>query len=114
MPVIPDLPGELVPPHSDQESWLKALVAKLCGLDRPRQVFRIEQDLQAIDATAARFPGSQPVSFGGKDLDKLESKECVSLSNIYIYMAMFERSRLAIGFARNQMASASYFSFRRN
>ncbi|KAF8077651.1 mRNA capping enzyme [Lyophyllum atratum] len=57
MPVIPDLPGNLVPRNSEQESWLKAQVAKICHMDRPR------------------FPGSQPVSFGMRDLDKLESAD---------------------------------------
>ncbi|GLB34648.1 putative second step of mRNA capping [Lyophyllum shimeji] len=54
MPVIPDLPGDLVPRNSEQEIWLKNEVARICHLDRPR------------------FPGSQPVSFGVRDLDKLE------------------------------------------
>ncbi|KAG5649639.1 hypothetical protein H0H81_002738 [Sphagnurus paluster] len=54
MPSIPDLPGSLVQRNSEQESWLKAHVAKLCHMDRPR------------------FPGSQPVSFSVRDLDKLE------------------------------------------
>ncbi|KAG6817791.1 hypothetical protein H0H87_003199 [Tephrocybe sp. NHM501043] len=54
MPVIPDLPGNLVPRNSEQENWLKAHVAKICHMDRPR------------------FPGSQPVSFGMRDLEKLE------------------------------------------
>ncbi|KAG5735708.1 mRNA-capping enzyme subunit alpha [Termitomyces sp. T112] len=57
MPVIPDIPGTLVPRNSEQENWLKAHVAKICHMDRPR------------------FPGSQPVSFGARDLDKLESAD---------------------------------------
>ncbi|KAF5386963.1 hypothetical protein D9615_001556 [Tricholomella constricta] len=57
MPVVPDLPGNLVPRNSQQESWLKGHVARLCNMDRPR------------------FPGSQPVSFAQRDLDKLESAD---------------------------------------
>ncbi|OBZ69095.1 mRNA-capping enzyme subunit alpha [Grifola frondosa] len=57
MASIPDLPGVVVVHNSDQEIWLKQLVAKLCGLDNER------------------FPGSQPVSFGLKDLDKLEAQD---------------------------------------
>ena len=33
---IPDLPGELVPRNSDQDRWLKSLVAGLCQLDHER------------------------------------------------------------------------------
>ncbi|THH13869.1 hypothetical protein EW146_g6409 [Bondarzewia mesenterica] len=54
---IPDLPGEAVPPNSDQDLWLKGHVASLCGLQHDR------------------FPGSQPVSFGSKDLDRLEKED---------------------------------------
>ncbi|KAH9952110.1 mRNA capping enzyme [Amylocystis lapponica] len=50
---IPDLPGDPVPHKSDHESWLKQSVGRLCQLDN------------------GRFPGSQPVSFGMKDLEKL-------------------------------------------
>ncbi|CAL1705163.1 unnamed protein product [Somion occarium] len=57
MPRIPDLPGFPVPPRSEQELWLKSTVARLCGLDHER------------------FPGSQPVSFSSKDLQKLESQD---------------------------------------
>ncbi|GAW01349.1 mRNA capping enzyme [Lentinula edodes] len=54
---IPDLPGELIPKHSPEESWLKSFVARLCQLENER------------------FPGSQPVSFGTRDLLKLESQD---------------------------------------
>ncbi|KAJ3995452.1 mRNA guanylyltransferase [Lentinula boryana] len=54
---IPDLPGEPIPKHSPQESWLKSSVAQLCRLEHER------------------FPGSQPVSFGTRDLLKLESQD---------------------------------------
>ncbi|KAJ3878710.1 mRNA guanylyltransferase [Lentinula edodes] len=54
---IPDLPGELIPKHSPEESWLKSFVARLCHLENER------------------FPGSQPVSFGTRDLLKLESQD---------------------------------------
>ncbi|KAH9945882.1 mRNA capping enzyme, catalytic domain-containing protein [Epithele typhae] len=57
MPRIPDLPGNLIPPHSEQERWLKRHVAALCHLEHER------------------FPGSQPVSFAAKDLDRLEEKD---------------------------------------
>ncbi|KAI0345338.1 mRNA capping enzyme, alpha subunit [Trametopsis cervina] len=57
MPRIPDIPGALVPPRSDQERWLRQHVARLCQLDHDR------------------FPGSQPVSFGAQDMDKLESQD---------------------------------------
>ncbi|KAE9409462.1 mRNA guanylyltransferase [Gymnopus androsaceus JB14] len=54
---IPDLPGNLVPKHSPEESWLKTSVARLCHLENER------------------FPGSQPVSFGTRDLLKLETQD---------------------------------------
>ncbi|KAF8511016.1 mRNA capping enzyme [Hysterangium stoloniferum] len=55
MPRIPDIPGELV--SGEQLDYLKSEVARLCGLER------------------YRFPGSQPISFGKKDLTKLESED---------------------------------------
>lgn len=55
---IPDIPGRLVPPRSEQEHWLRFEVARLCQLENERT-----------------FPGSQPVSFGTKDLDKLENQD---------------------------------------
>ncbi|KAI0636710.1 mRNA capping enzyme, catalytic domain-containing protein [Trametes polyzona] len=57
MPRIPDLPGIPIPHGVQQEQWLKGYVAHLCGLDHER------------------FPGSQPVSFGAKDLEKLEAHD---------------------------------------
>ncbi|KAL7283606.1 hypothetical protein ACG7TL_003041 [Trametes sanguinea] len=57
MPRIPDLPGVPVPYGSPQEQWLKQYVAALCGLDNQR------------------FPGSQPVSFAARDLEKLERED---------------------------------------
>ncbi|KZT26376.1 mRNA capping enzyme [Neolentinus lepideus HHB14362 ss-1] len=57
MPTTPELPGDLVPPRSDQEKWLKRHVAMMCQMDHER------------------FPGSQPVSFGTKDLEKLEKQD---------------------------------------
>ena len=38
MPRIPDIPGRLIPPRSDHESWLRRLVASLCQLDNERSV----------------------------------------------------------------------------
>ncbi|KAI0819531.1 mRNA capping enzyme, catalytic domain-containing protein [Trametes gibbosa] len=57
MPRIPDLPGMPVPHGVPQDQWLKQHVAYLCRLDHER------------------FPGSQPVSFASKDLEKLENKD---------------------------------------
>ncbi|PFH51739.1 hypothetical protein AMATHDRAFT_74773 [Amanita thiersii Skay4041] len=57
MSPIPELPGILVPTRSQQEQWLRSHVAQLCNLDHDR------------------FPGSQPVSFATKDLDKLEKED---------------------------------------
>ncbi|KAI0072782.1 mRNA capping enzyme [Panus rudis PR-1116 ss-1] len=57
MPRIPDLPGNPVPHRSDHEYWLKQTVARICQLDHER------------------FPGAQPVSFGKKDLERLENQD---------------------------------------
>jgi len=57
MPRIPDIPGTRVPPRSEQDSWLKDHVARLCQIDN------------------RRFPGSQPVSFAKTDLAKLETQD---------------------------------------
>ncbi|KAH7926628.1 mRNA capping enzyme [Leucogyrophana mollusca] len=57
MPRIPDIPGNIVPHRSDQEIWLKSHVARLCKLDHDR------------------FPGSQPVSFASKHLERLEKQD---------------------------------------
>ncbi|KAH7906375.1 mRNA capping enzyme [Hygrophoropsis aurantiaca] len=57
MPRIPEIPGNVVPRHSEQEIWLKRYVASLCGLDHDR------------------FPGSQPVSFASKHIERLERQD---------------------------------------
>jgi len=54
---IPVLPGNPVPKNSAQESWLRNRLAALCSLNHDR------------------FPGSQPVSFSSKDLERLESED---------------------------------------
>jgi len=54
---IPDLPGNPVPKNSDQDHWLRNHVAALCDLNHDR------------------FPGSQPVSFSTKDLERLENED---------------------------------------
>ncbi|KAI0705866.1 mRNA capping enzyme, catalytic domain-containing protein [Cytidiella melzeri] len=57
MPRIPDIPGTPVPARSEQDRWLRQHVTRLCQLDHDR------------------FPGSQPVSFGAHDLEKLELQD---------------------------------------
>lgn len=57
MPQIPELPGNVVPRHSEQDRWVKGEVSKMCGV------------------SPDRFPGSQPMSFGLRDLDKLETQD---------------------------------------
>lgn len=57
MSPIPDIPGARISPRSQQESWLKSYVARLCHLDNDR------------------FPGSQPISFSLNHLDELEKKD---------------------------------------
>ncbi|KAI0062306.1 mRNA capping enzyme [Artomyces pyxidatus] len=57
MSPIPDLPGEVVPRNSEFDVWLRNHVAGLCNLGHDR------------------FPGSQPVSFSIKDLDRLENND---------------------------------------
>ncbi|KAF8508398.1 mRNA capping enzyme [Gautieria morchelliformis] len=56
MPRIPDIPGDLIEGF-EHVGFLKEQVARLCGLDR------------------YRFPGSQPISFGRKDLIRLEHED---------------------------------------
>ncbi|GJE90746.1 mRNA capping enzyme [Phanerochaete sordida] len=54
---IPEIPGRLIPPKSEHEQWLRLEVARLCQFEKER------------------FPGSQPVSFGTRDLEKLENQD---------------------------------------
>ena len=41
---IPDLPGRLVPRHSQQESWLKSHVAQMCHFDNPEKQVKFHFD----------------------------------------------------------------------
>lgn len=79
MSSVPDIPGEVIsqPEHA---RWLRQQVARLCGLDNDRCVvawpmFALRT---LIVRPTCRFPGSQPVSFGTKDIEKLETQEYVS------------------------------------
>lgn len=76
---IPDLPGRLIPRHSDEENWLKAHVRQMCKLENDRSVSPIDpakaRKRRYSTNGPFRFPGSQPVSFGAKDLAKLENQE---------------------------------------
>lgn len=79
MPSVPVIPGDLVPRNSDQESWLKIEVARLCQTDHHRFVVSSPNVFGANPKIRNRFPGSQPVSFGSRDLDKLETQEYARL-----------------------------------
>lgn len=55
---IPDLPGQLVPRHSDQELWLKAHVARMCHFDNPEKsavLYLILVDTRGINLWALSF-----------------------------------------------------------
>ncbi|KAI0005995.1 mRNA capping enzyme [Russula compacta] len=70
---IPDLPGKLIPKNSDQDHWLRKHVASLCGLNHDR------------------FPGSQPISFSTKDLERLEQEDywvCEKSDGIRVLLAV--------------------------
>ncbi|KAF9532225.1 mRNA guanylyltransferase [Crepidotus variabilis] len=74
---IPELPGHLVQRYSQDEDWLKHHVAKMCGLDNPE-----------------KFPGSQPVSFGSADLDKLEKQDywvCEKSDGVRVLFLIIDR-----------------------
>lgn len=79
---VPDLPGDLVPKHSPHESWLKTSVARLCQLENERCALQVQERtaIQWSSQLSYRFPGSQPVSFGTRDLLKLENQEWVILT----------------------------------
>jgi mRNA guanylyltransferase len=78
MTAIPELPGSLVPHRSEQEIWLKRHVARLCNLEHERCAVVFGEVLpDVLEPAYPRFPGSQPVSFGSSDLNKLEQFECV-------------------------------------
>lgn len=71
-----------MPPRSEQEKWLRQLVAGLCHLEHERYLSFLcpgsgSADVLMSRSLHCRFPGSQPVSFGGKDMEKLESQEYV-------------------------------------
>ncbi|KAI0729937.1 mRNA capping enzyme, catalytic domain-containing protein [Fomitopsis betulina] len=54
---VPDLPGTPIPQRSDHDRWLKQTVARFCQLEHER------------------FPGSQPISFGMQDMQKLDTHD---------------------------------------
>lgn len=71
---IPDLPGDIVP--NDHTDFLRRLVARICHIDTLRLVLAF-QLCKSRGHYIPRFPGSQPVSFSQRDLDRLENEEYV-------------------------------------
>jgi len=74
MTPIPVLPGNPVPKNSAQEHWLRNRLAALCGLNHDRLISPAWHPTK-FQLTLYRFPGSQPVSFSSKDLERLEHEE---------------------------------------
>ena len=70
---IPELPGTIIPKNSGQGAWLRNQVATLCKINHDRSVSRSEARI--LLKCHFSFPGSQPVSFGNKDLERLEQNE---------------------------------------
>jgi mRNA guanylyltransferase len=73
---VPDIPGDPIPHNSEQGRWLRAHVASLCGLEHDRYLTP-QYDMRLWPHIRRSFPGAQPVSFGTKDLDRLENAEWV-------------------------------------
>jgi hypothetical protein len=57
-----------------------------------------------------RFPGSQPISFGVRDLDKLETQEYATKYCFPSFKYLTSLASTAIGSVKNLMASEYYSS----
>jgi mRNA guanylyltransferase len=55
--IIPDIPGDLVPPNSDQERWLKHKVSMLCNLENQRYVYSDELTATLTEDKSLRCVG---------------------------------------------------------
>lgn len=108
MPRIPDIPGFRVPRGSDQESWLKSQVARLCQLNDHRCVpkFLYQRYGSSSQLNPCRFPGSQPVSFSLNHLAELEHREYFNYSPFHVSQSLFIHT--ATGYARSRMGFVSY------
>lgn len=106
---IPDLPGDAITP--DHTQYLRQCVADMCQIKNLRYFISVRSlhaycAFYSVGGVFVRFPGSQPVSFASRDLDRLENEEYVGISCFKkrVLALMHCLLSAATGFAKNRMA----------